>query len=1045
MPFSDTGKVTVNASGFYLPAEASGGSVSTAHTIDVINWAITDGFDGDRYTFGSTITGDGNIQLSVWKGGTATNVYNFSGNMTEYTGDIISIPSAGATSGGMILNFIGTSRDTVSGTGNISLGATAVTFNTTGGTSSVKNGSISAKGITFTGGTAESPSSYTVDSLLNLTAGALTIAANTSVTMTSGSSLTLAAGTTTSLSGSLIFDSGSTLDVLNGTTLTSSNLTFTKGMNISLDASTVTTALTLTGLTTAGSGTINLNVSAAEGFTSDSSYTLLEATSFDGFSTEDFNIILEGSTSTYDLNFVDNKLVMTILRGAQTLAWVGDGTGSGTWGTDTALTTWEGDEPDTYFANGDFVSFENTVMDTVNTITVQGEVAPAGAITVSGAGDTIIDTRVEGSSIIGAGNLVKNDAGTLALYGANSFSGGVTLNGGKLVIDTATSIGSGDLTINGGELRVEGFSPITLSGSKINVAADTVFAIDLANDLTISNAAGIGNHALSLTGTGTFTHDAWAQVSSLHLGEGVTFNSTQTNANSEVGKIITGTGTINIANASGNTTDWKFRLQYDSTDLFGGTINLAENGRAVILLDGTTAAEIEALGAAPARVNVNLGDDSQLVVGSLAAAEETFYISSLSGNGSMRFDWNPDDSSRNVDLQMSANNSYGGEFGHDGRMGDFIVSSVTGAHHTLTLTGIGQNDNGTGAKQILYIDNANVEMTQGATWNTGVNLLANDSQLIFNNNVAATREASAGAITGAGQVVIKSLHEDGVTINNANTYEGGTLIQSNAKLKLGHDDAAGTGKIQLNSGSELVLANGITVGNVIELLGNATLSTGTGESATVKGNISGSEAARSVQTLAIEGDITLSEMTVSTNLSVAAGSTLTLDGVSMSSTLNVDATGGTVNYMNIEMTGATTIDARKLPTFETSEETIEENVQAFTITGLNAGVIQNTKDSLTLDVTMTELDYGALIAAFENNELVVFELDGIQSFDEELWYRDITLSLTNGTDTFTYNALGVVYDDMGGDVMLYIPEPSTATLSLLALAGLLVRRRRQAA
>ncbi len=102
--------------------------------------------------------------------------------------------------------------------------------------------------------------------------------------------------------------------------------------------------------------------------------------------------------------------------------------------------------------------------------------------------------------------------------------------------------------------------------------------------------------------------------------------------------------------------------------------------------------------------------------------------------------------------------------------------------------------------------------------------------------------------------------------------------------------------------------------------------------------------------------------------------------------------------------------------------------------------------SLTLELIMTSEQLGIFQKAYGANSIIGFELAGISL--SEFWssginYNNITL-LIGGQN---YQVLGVssVAPFGGGaaNLLFYIPEPSTATLSLLALAGLVARRRRK--
>ena len=85
----------------------------------------------------------------------------------------------------------------------------------------------------------------------------------------------------------------------------------------------------------------------------------------------------------------------------------------------------------------------------------------------TGNGLTIASTIADNGS---ATALTKSGAGTLSLTASNSFTGGVTLNGGTLYLGNNNAIGSSTLTINGGVVSVyNGFTfpnnPIVINNS----------------------------------------------------------------------------------------------------------------------------------------------------------------------------------------------------------------------------------------------------------------------------------------------------------------------------------------------------------------------------------------------------------------------------------------------------------------------------------------------------------------------------------------------------------------------------------------------------
>jgi autotransporter-associated beta strand protein len=138
-------------------------------------------------------------------------------------------------------------------------------------------------------------------------------------------------------------------------------------------------------------------------------------------------------------------------------------------------------------------------------------------------------------------SLIKNGTGTLTLGGDSAFSGGLTINGGRVIAASYTALGTGNVTINGGTLGV-------------------------ANFVTVSNPILFGPAGATLSGNATFTTPITAGAN-VTLAPGnspgaLTFTNGLTLASG-------GTLSIDIVDLSLNA-----GTGYDTINVTGGTLNL---------------------------------------------------------------------------------------------------------------------------------------------------------------------------------------------------------------------------------------------------------------------------------------------------------------------------------------------------------------------------------------------------------------------------------------------------------------------------------------
>jgi fibronectin-binding autotransporter adhesin len=114
--------------------------------------------------------------------------------------------------------------------------------------------------------------------------------------------------------------------------------------------------------------------------------------------------------------------------------------------------------------------------------------------TAAGAGMTATINSI----LTGTSKLVKTDAGTLVLAGANTYSGGTAINGGTIRISSDASLGTGDISFNGGTLNT---TASLNSGKNLTLDGAGTLLTDAGTILALQGAVG-GSGALTKDGGG---------------------------------------------------------------------------------------------------------------------------------------------------------------------------------------------------------------------------------------------------------------------------------------------------------------------------------------------------------------------------------------------------------------------------------------------------------------------------------------------------------------------------------------------------------------
>jgi autotransporter-associated beta strand protein len=369
----------------------------------------------------------------------------------------------------------------------------------------IASGSISKSGTgsltlrtanTYSGGTALNAGTLNINNASAIGTGTLTIAAGTTIDNTSGSAITLSTNNAQIWNGDFAFGGSNDLNLGTGAVTLASSLHLTTNGTATLTVG-GTIGGTGAGLFKEGTGTLSLN----------------GANTFDGGVTIDAGTVRAGNAlalgpSTNSLTFGASSNGKLQVNG-------------------NAITVGA--------LNGD------------STATIENSNATNGALTVSSG--SFAGTIQNGSA--GTLALTMSGAGTFALTGANTYSGGTTLGTGTISVSGNSPFGTGTVTTGGGTISTSAAATIsnaiTLNGATIFTAtggtmvlsgnitgSPTFWTLNPTNKITLggtnsmTTSAGFNTGAGSLDITGSTTIDGGANVNAGYATIGNGADSTTT-------------------------------------------------------------------------------------------------------------------------------------------------------------------------------------------------------------------------------------------------------------------------------------------------------------------------------------------------------------------------------------------------------------------------------------------------------------------------------------------------------------------------------------
>ena len=625
-------------------------------------------FDGGtlQYT-GATVSTDRNFTINTGKTATfdiTTNTLTLSGASTATNGALTKIGA-----GTLILS-----------------GANAYTGATTINAGTLKEGAANvisdSSAVTVASG-----ATYDLNSFSE-TIGSL--AGGGTVTSGAAGALTLTAGgdnTSTLFSGVIQNGSGTLALTKSGTgilTLSGAN-TYTGGTNINAGTLSLGSsgALGSSGTISFGGGTLQYSASNTTDYSSRFSNAASQAYSID---TNGQNVTLASALTSVGGSFTKLGAGTLILSGVNTY----------TGGTTVSGGTLQMSAINRLLSTGALTvsggTFDlQTFAQTVGAVSLtSGSITGTGILTGSSFD---LQSGTISAIIAGTGTVTKSTSGTVTLSGANTYTGGATLNAGTLNINNASALGTGTFTIAGGTID-------NTTGSAITVSTNNAQTWNGNFTFTGTQNLNLGAGAVSLGTTAGTSRTITTNANTLTVG-GVISNGTTANS-----LIKAGTGTLVLTGAntfSGTTTINGGTLSLDNNNTTtprlantsniivnsGGTLLLSQSGGTPSIDRINNSATITLSGGTFAKGNFSEGSASAAGMGALTLTTSTSHIDFGTGTvGVLCFaSFTPNAHTITIDNWTGTANTVGSSstdrliFDSDqsANLNDFVFTGYTGA------------------------------------------------------------------------------------------------------------------------------------------------------------------------------------------------------------------------------------------------------------------------------------------------------------------------------------------------------------------------------
>ncbi|MDR0534527.1 MAG: autotransporter-associated beta strand repeat-containing protein [Verrucomicrobiales bacterium] len=481
-----------------------------------------------------------------------------------------------------------------------------------------------------------------------------------------------------------------------------------------------------------------------------------------------------------------------------------------------------------------------------------GSVTDSGTLTLGGSSDWALNTA---NVISGSGMLVKDDANTVTINHANSYSGGTQINSGTLKLTDLQGTGTGAVLNNGGlDLAAGGTYANTISGTGVNTISGST--------VTISGSNTAFSGTWSVTGAGVVTTQDNLGLAAVDITDGGILSLLPASGGWNFDNALTGSGTLY---ATFSDTTGAFDFTANSGTSFAGTVELGTgsfnlSGQNTLALSHATLqvddGNITTVGIGTqniggmtfngGKVVFNVNVPAELQATTFITTDTLALLSGSVGVNMANFDHDPvaptnlnllDQDNGNPVVQLIAANTVVGGAGNLA-----LIDTVSGSAIAIdgaTATQVTISEGGTAVANGYY----NYGLTTGAgSVDDGLyvsyilrELDVYAGQVVTLDNTTAMDNELSAYVTGSGGLNINAGPKGLIILSGSNDYYGATTVLSgtlmvgnlngdqifaNSEAMIIHDGAA----LDLNDQDEIVNdlqsvgGNGATV-----VTGSATL------------------------------------------------------------------------------------------------------------------------------------------------------------------------------------------------------------------------------